>query len=145
MAEALVSAFHVDALYNVSGTAAVDTFIKEHVEDLGAVRKASSASPIHHSLFTIHNSDPFLTPDFCLSNPKRRKRDMKGDCTPHCTCTSRFYGCWSKRHFFSVCFRVSGGSSLAHWSHRFSAASLTFFEFANAAQAATRMPNIARM
>ncbi|MBZ5670341.1 MAG: hypothetical protein LAO04_11495 [Acidobacteriia bacterium] len=29
MAEALVSAFQVDALYNISGTAAVDTFIKE--------------------------------------------------------------------------------------------------------------------
>jgi hypothetical protein len=30
-----------------------------------------------------------LTPDFCLSNPKRGRPDMKGDDTPHCTCTSR--------------------------------------------------------
>jgi len=53
------------------------------------VRKASSASPIHHSAFTIHNSDPFLTLDFCPCNRGRRNRDTKGDDAPHCTRTSR--------------------------------------------------------
>jgi hypothetical protein len=56
---------------------------------LGAARKASSASPIHHSPFTIHNSAPYSSPAFCLSSPRRRKRNMNGDYTLHCTCTSR--------------------------------------------------------
>jgi hypothetical protein len=29
-----------------------------------------------------------MTPDFCPSNPRGRKRDMKGGYTAHCTCTS---------------------------------------------------------
>jgi hypothetical protein len=35
-------------------------------EALGAARKASSASPIHHSPFTIHNPALYSCPDSCL-------------------------------------------------------------------------------